>query len=109
MENQRPPLPSLHSMPKATIDQWVQIPADEYVSINITRNDIDNLYFSISNLITSQDALQEALIAYSNGELEQANEKMDSSRRYAIESMNSLRGLMAALMSSALKNRGGAT
>lgn len=90
------------------MEQWTQIPLEADVEVAITKGDLDNLYFAINHLNMSQASMQEALIKYSNGELDDANQFMDASRRSNIESLNALRGLFTALMSSAVQRRGNA-
>lgn len=102
---EKPPLPTTHNIPKSLIDQWVEIPITEEVHVSLTRADLDGLFFTINNIVTSQAQVQEALVRYSNGDLDGANEQMDLSRRTNIEALNALRGLYTSLFASALRSR----
>ena len=104
MEN-RPPLPTEQLIPKALIEQWLDIPASDEVHIALTRADLDSLFFAINHAITAQSQLQEAVIRYSNGELDHANMQMDLSKRSNIEATNSLRSLFGSIFASAAKSR----
>jgi hypothetical protein len=104
MMAENPPLPVVQAIPHAIIEQWIQITPDRYLDTRLTRTEIDNLFFAINNLITSQNALQDALLSYSQGNLDEANSSFDSSRRGSIESLNALRSFMSAVMASSVQN-----
>ena len=102
-----PTYASTNAIPRAIIDKWGQIPPQEHLTVHMTRSDLDGLFVTFHHLILAQTTLQEALIAYSNGQLDAANASMQASRRSSEESANALRGLFNSLMSSAILNRDG--
>lgn len=105
--NDKPPLPSIQPIPQALIDEWIKIPPGEQLTMSISRSDVDNLFFSINNLISSQYNLQESITNYSNGDLVNANSHMDLSRRSSVEALNSLRAFLTSIMASTLRNKPG--
>ena len=97
--------PPIFNIPPTIIEGWLKIPPSDPITITLTRQDMDNLFFTINSLVSANAALQQCLISYSNGKLEEANRHMAESQRANIESLNSLRYLFNALMSSASSAR----
>lgn len=105
MKQETPPLPIVHTIPRSLIEQWTRLSPDDDVEIRLTKADIDNLFFSINGVISSLASIQEALIAYSNGNVDDANSHMDSSKRNNVEALNYIRSLMSSLIASAIQHR----
>lgn len=105
MREDAPPLPVIHTIPRSLIEQWTKVSPDDDVEIRLTKADIDNLFFSINGVISSLGSIQEALIAYSNGNIDHANVLMDTSKRNNLEALNYVRSLMSSLIASAIQNR----
>jgi len=92
--------PPFH-IPESTVARWLAIDATKPLSIPITRNDIDHLFFAIDSIAIAQADLQKALIDYSNGKLDDANESSARAARKIQQSKNRLRVFMNAMMVSA--------
>jgi hypothetical protein len=105
MREEKPPLPVIHTIPRSLVEQWTKVSPDDDVEIRLTKADVDNLFFAINGAISSVASIQEALIAYSNGSVDEANGHMDSSKRSNFEALNYVRSLMSSLMASAIQNR----
>ena len=105
MTDKPPPLPNVQAIPDPLLAQWIEIPTSDALTVNVTRNDIDQLFFAINNLISAQHALQELLVFYSNGNLDEANDNMDRARRWSIESTNSLRSFFSGIIAGEMKTR----
>jgi hypothetical protein len=94
-------IPDLFNIPPGVVESWLAIPSGENVEVALTRQDLDNLFFSINNMVAANAALQQCLISYTNGNLDAANQHMIESQRANTNSLNSLRLLFNALMSNA--------
>lgn len=100
-----PEIPPVFNIPRGVIDGWLSIPSNDEVKIAVTRQDLDNLFFSISNLVSANYELQQCLISYSNGNLEDANAHMVGAQKANTMGLNSVRQLFNALMANAARAR----
>lgn len=100
-ENNLPPLPQAFSIPSTQISRWTNIPPTTQINITITRADLDNLFFAVTKGAQAQSALQNCLILYSQGKIDEANHALAQSQRENIEGDNHMRMFMNAIMSGA--------
>ncbi|MBW3098654.1 hypothetical protein [Pseudohoeflea coraliihabitans] len=94
------PLPNSVTIPSQIIEKWVDIPETQFLDLRVTRVDMDRLYFSFDNMARAQALFQDAIIAHSNGQVDEANHLNHESRRLLIEAQNAHRLFFMALMSS---------
>lgn len=93
-------MPEPYVIPRQTIERWLENPPDEYIDARLTRADYDNLYSAINKLADSQAEFQGSMIAYTNGNNDDANRLMQISQASLMESTNALRRAFAAIMST---------
>lgn len=86
--------PRAHPIPQSVIEKWVRVPSNETVHVQITRQDIDNLFFAINNLVDAVYSTQQSLILLSNNENHSANEEMHRAQFKTIEATNSLNNFL---------------
>lgn len=101
----QPQIPDLINIPTGVLDRWLAIPSHEQVEVALTRQDFDNLFFSINNLVSANAALQQCLISFSNGKLEEANLHMVEAQSSNATGLNKLRLLFTAIMANADRAR----
>jgi len=95
------PLPERYAIPVQVIESWLKIPANDYVQVKISRADLDQLFFALTNITGTHQALQDALVKWSNGEVADANTFLDKSRRGNIIAENHIRRFFAGIMAGA--------
>jgi hypothetical protein len=96
-----PPIPEEYFIPTQLLDQWFKIPEGQYVNINLTRKDFDNLFNALDKNIKAQAIFQSAMTLYTNGHIEAANRAMRDSTIKLTEAHNALRFLYTSIMVSA--------
>ena len=85
-------------MPPQVIQRWMSLPSDHEVERTLTKADWDNIFFCLDHAIKAASELQSALIAYTNGALEDANAHSWEASRRQIEAQNKLRQIMTSVM-----------
>jgi hypothetical protein len=96
-------LPDTFDIPRQLLDHWISTGPNEYLEIQITKRDVDKLFFSIVKGLNAQEETHSSIIAWSNGNTVAANEAMQRSRRLIIESQNEIRQFLAAVMAGSIK------
>jgi hypothetical protein len=95
--------PHGHNFPDDILIQWVSIPYNEPVSIGpLTREAIDNLLFSMTDISGSIASLRSALVSYTNGDLETANRHIANSTSYLVDGETRNRLLFDAIVRSVI-------
>ncbi len=95
------PLPERFSVPHEEIQKWVEFPSDAFVEVRLTKAELDQLFFGLTTLVGTQQAIQDALVKWSNGDVEGANKALDGSRRGNIIADNHVRRFFAAIWTKA--------
>lgn len=103
MTDEKPPMPQMTTIPRAVVDQWLEVPHDEPLDIRLKREDLDQLFMAISKLQDAHVQLSESMIAMSFQDMGQANNYLDLSKRNFIDSRSSLNRLFTSLMASAYR------
>jgi hypothetical protein len=98
-----PVAPEPLTFPQAMLDKWFAHSGNEYLDVAFTRNDWDILFSTLNNSISAQNALDQALVEWSNGNTEAANSALNESRRLRGESSNALKRFFFAIMASAVQ------
>ena len=98
----QPPLPEAQVIPANIVHRWGSLSPDTFVGSGLTRQDWDNLFFCLDHTVGATAAIQASLIAYSNGDMDRANDESWEASRRSIEAQNKLRQFMTGLMSSAV-------
>lgn len=98
-ENTLPPLPQAFNIPATQVAKWTNIPPAAQIMINVTRGDVDNLFFAVAKAAQATSSLQNCLILYSQGKIEEANEVLAQSQKHTVEGDNHMRMFMNAIMS----------
>ena len=93
--------PTPFNIPAATVQRWVNVPNGQPLNAPLTRADLDNLFFSIDLNIKATFNLQQSLIHYTNGRLDEANQASALAGTNLAEASNRLRVFMNAIMASA--------
>ena len=101
-----PPLPEHFEIPTQLIEEWIQVPSNQYIEPSITRRDLDRLLFSFNKLSQAQAELHQGLIEWSHGRIAEANAVLHNSNRLNIEAQNEFRQFFMALVISSLRNMG---
>ena len=99
--NEVPALPTPFNIPPATVARWLALPSDRPLEAPLTRADLDNLFFAIDFNQKAIFSVQKALIDYTNGQLDEANNASSVASVQLAESANRLRIFMNAIMASA--------
>ena len=99
-----PPLPQEIPIPEKLLERWIKLPSNQPISAPITRAEVDNLFFSLQKIINGQARFQEAMIAYTNGNLEEADRLNDLARREMIEANNQAKLFLTGVMSAEILN-----
>jgi hypothetical protein len=94
----QPPLPEPINVPPQVIQRWMSMPAERVIDRTLTKADWDNIFFCLDHAIRASAELQSALIAYTNGSLEDANAHSWEASRRQIEAQNKLRQIMTSVM-----------
>jgi len=76
----------------------MNLPADHVIERTLTKADWDNIFFCLDHSIRASAELHSALIAYTNGSLEDANSHSWEASRRQIEAQNKLRQIMTSVM-----------
>lgn len=95
-----PPLPETFAIPGTLIADWLARDPTAPLNATLTKSDIDGLFFAIDHSINAVHALQDSLIAYSNGDLEGANARSWECSRRLIESQNKMRQVLTSIIAS---------
>lgn len=95
------PPPEVYSIPRQIIDRWTGVQPEAYVTINLTRQDLDHLFFGFTKCLQAQGALQACIIEWSHGRIDPANVALSRAQALLTESQNEWRKLFTAIMSSA--------
>lgn len=98
----QPPLPEPVTISPQIVQRWQNVPAERLVGSGLSKADWDNLFFCLDHTIRASAEIQSALIAYSNGNIEEANERSWEASRRSVEAQNKLRQLMTAVMASSV-------
>lgn len=101
MKEQKP-LPDAISIPSSLVERWVEIPGNQRVGTALTKQDWDNLFFALDHTIFATSDVQQALIAYSNNDIEKADSLVWDASRRSVEAQNRMRQFMTGLIASAL-------
>lgn len=96
-----PPQPQSFQIAQGLIDRWINIAERAQITAAFTRQDLDNLFFSITRSNQATFHLQQCLILYSQGKLDEANKEIAESQRLVHEGDNYIRMFMSAIMASA--------
>ena len=96
-------LPESFTIPIQAVREWLALPDTQSVPLNLTKQDIDRLFFSIEKLIHSNDASHACLIHYTNNRVQEADAALINSQRLLVEAQNNLRQFMTAVMLSATR------
>jgi hypothetical protein len=67
------------TIPRQVLEDWVAIPADDYVDVRLTRRDLDRLYSVFDELAAAQRALAGALIDWSHDRHASAEQNLTAS------------------------------
>lgn len=96
-----PPTKEPWAFPPELLAHWVNIPEDQEMTFAITRRIIDHLFFSLNHMTLAQAHLDVALIAYSNGDLDTANQRLLAGRENTVDALDNARKMLSEIMSKA--------
>jgi hypothetical protein len=97
------PIPPFYLFPRPLLEDWLAIPPSEYVEARLTRNDVDQLLLGLMKAFDAQEAIDRALVGWSNGNLAEANAALEHARRLRAMGQNEVRQFFASLMLSATR------
>ncbi len=95
------PLPESQGVPQALIDRWYGLDSTAYLTLKLTRQDLDLLFAAIDKTLVSQEHFRQAMMSWTSGDVDLANERNHLAAHTSIEARNALRGLFSAIMASA--------
>ncbi|MBN9601843.1 MAG: hypothetical protein J0G33_02820 [Afipia felis] len=99
--------PGGHRFPEDLLSRWISIPGDAPLMIGpLTRNDLDNLLFSIGNIARGIGELQNALISLSRGNTAEAETFLSNSWGSINDGEARNRMFFEAIMRAAMPNPG---
>lgn len=110
MTQEQPPLPGVfspfddetpHFIDRQTIDRWIAIKVTDYVAVKLTRLDLDHLFYFATQMGASLSEFQNAMISYSNGDIDSANASLQKSQRLQRTSETNFRKFFASVMRGA--------
>lgn len=90
-----------YTIPRATIDRWLALPPDGYLAVRMTRRDLDHFFQSFDKLLFAQAQFQQAMIVWTNGQTDVANNLSENANRSLEAAQNNFRQFFGALMASA--------
>lgn len=93
-------IPVAFQIPAGLIESWTAIPERASLTINFTRQDIDNLFFAITSAAQATHMLQQTIIHHSHGRINEANEALAESQRKNIDGDNYVRMFISSIMAS---------
>jgi hypothetical protein len=96
-----PPIPAADDVfmfPRDVVEKWIAIPGNQPLLGPLTKDDLDHLLFSTSRIASAVEALHLALVAYSQGNIEEANAALGEAASSNIEGENHMRKLFFAIM-----------
>lgn len=93
----------IHMIPDELLQRWIALPSDQTITVNITKQDLDNLFFSISNAHMSLDATNRSFVQWSNRQVIEAQTGLEVSRQGVVAGLSSLRYFFEAVISRALE------
>jgi hypothetical protein len=100
--------PEGYIFPEEMLKDWISIPPDDPLIIGpLTKKDLDNLLFSTGDIVRAIGYLRGALIFYSVGNTEAANNSLQSALNAATDGETRNRLLYKSIMESVLKVRRG--
>ena len=91
-------MPPLNNLPQEALEAWVRIPSDRELEGGLTRQAIDELYFSIREIHNALLAFQESMAVLSRGEAEVAQVYFDNAKAHGAVSYNHLVEFMGRVM-----------
>lgn len=91
-----PRLPDALEIPEPLIRDWVVLEAS--TAVTLTKAMVDHLFFAFDKVASGQVAMQACLIAFSNGNTEEANAHLISSQAYGVEASNRVRQFLIEAM-----------
>jgi len=100
--------PEGYNFPEDLLKDWISIPPNDPLIIGpLTKNDLDNLLFSTGDVVRAIGYLRGALIFYSVGNTEAANNLLQSALNAATDGETRNRLLFKSIIESVLKVRRG--
>ena len=94
-----PEILAIHMIPEDVLQRWSALPSGQLITVQITKQDLDNLFFSISNVHMSLDSTNRAFVSWSNKQMIEAQTGLENSRRGLVAGLNSLRFFFEAVIS----------
>jgi hypothetical protein len=104
-----PQRPSLYEIPASLVEKWSSIADHERVQASVTKQDVDHLILGLLRASDAQTALQDTLVHWSNGRVEDANRTLADFHRLNADSQNRIRQFATGLMFAAVQGRKDAT
>jgi hypothetical protein len=101
-----PSPPETFTFPTQLLEQWMAIPSNERLTVDLTRQDFDHLLFGLLRSADATAKLQFVLVDWSHGKVQQANEKLIEFQRLHVDGVNNIRQFFTAVMISAIARRG---
>lgn len=106
LEIRPPAFPNGYMFPEELLQKWIDIPDNEPLTIgHLTKPDIDQLLFSISDLSRSIAELRVAFLQLSRGDQANADAALQNSFNAATDAETRNRLLFKAIIESILKVR----
>jgi hypothetical protein len=84
--------------PRDVVEKWIAIPGNQPLLGPLTKDDLDHLLFSTSRIASAVEALHLALVAYSQGNIDEANAALGEAASSNMEGENHMRKLFFAIM-----------
>ena len=97
-------LKELVQIPEVAVTNWVNIPLTCQVTLNLTRGDLDRLYFSITQMSAATTMLSETVRLISFGDTVGANVAIKKTSELAQSADGNFRHFFAAVMKGAVPN-----
>lgn len=99
-----PTFPPYYAFPEELLKRWIALPTETQFTITLTRGDIDNLLFGLLRGGDAHLATEEAIVRWSNGDVDGANESIAVMRMSVIERQNRIRLFFTAVMKNAMRD-----
>lgn len=92
------PIPEPYSIPPDVLQGWLSTDPDQYIAVLLRRADLDKLFNVMYHTLNATANSTDAFLRFSQGDLENANRRIDHFRLDTATAMNELKKLFHAIM-----------
>lgn len=93
----------IHLMSEDILQEWSSLPNQTVITVAITKQELDNLFFALANTQNAIDMTNRAFVQWTNGQVPDAQSSLEASRSSVVNGMNALRFFFEAIVSGSVR------